>query len=71
MTLGCARHVSLHAQITLLMLRLQWVEYLKGQPRLHLFGQNLSDTAIKVGENLHGQLRLDAPLADQVIEGVR
>jgi len=44
---------------------------LERQPRLDLFSQNLSDTAIKVRQYLHGQLWLDAPIADQVIEGVR
>ena len=44
--------------------------YLEGQPCLDLIRQNLSDATIEVREDLHCQLRLDAPLADQSIEGV-
>jgi hypothetical protein len=45
--------------------------YFERQPRLHLVGQYLCDTAIKVRQDLHRELRFDAPLTDQVIEGVR
>jgi hypothetical protein len=45
--------------------------YLERQSRLHLVSQYLCDTAIKVRQDLHRELRFDAPLADQVIEGVR
>lgn len=45
--------------------------YLEGQPRLHLLSQHLRNTSIEVRQDLHRQLGLDSPLADQVIEGVR
>jgi hypothetical protein len=44
--------------------------YLEGQPCLDLIRQNLSDATIEVREDLHGQLRFDAPLADEIIESV-
>ena len=45
--------------------------YFERQPRLHLISQHLRDTAIKVRQDLHRELGLDATLADQVVEGVR
>ena len=51
--------------------RLAELKYLERQPGLHLLRQNLSDAAIEVRKDLHRKLRFDAPLADQVIEGVR
>ena len=44
--------------------------YLERQPRLYLISQHLCDTAIKVRQDLHCELRFDAPIADQIIEGV-
>jgi hypothetical protein len=48
----------------------QTAMYLECQPRLHFFSQNLCNTAIEVRQDLHRQLGLDAPLADQVVESV-
>lgn len=44
--------------------------HLERQPRLDLVLQRLSDGAIKVGEDLHRQLRVDAVLADEIVKGV-
>ena len=44
--------------------------YLEGQPRLHLLRQGLGDATIKVRQDLHRQLGLDATLADEIIEGI-
>lgn len=44
--------------------------YLERQPRLHLLLQHVRDCAIEVGQNLHGQLGVDAGVRDEVIEGV-
>lgn len=42
--------------------------HLKCQSRLDFLGQHFSDTPVEVRQNLHGQLWLDAPLADEVVE---
>lgn len=44
--------------------------YLKGQPGLDLILQNIRNGSIKVGEDLHGQLRVDAVALNEVIQGV-
>ena len=44
--------------------------YLEVQPRAHLIRQNLRNNPIKRGQNLHGELGLDAAFVDQVIEGI-
>jgi hypothetical protein len=44
--------------------------YLECQPRLHLVLQHVRDCAIEVGQDLHRQLRVDAGVRDEVIEGV-
>lgn len=44
---------------------------LERQSRLHLIGQHFRNRAIEVREDLHRQLRLDATLADEVVERVR
>ena len=48
-----------------------FVTYLERQSRLHLVCQHLRNAAIKVRQDLHRKLWLDATLADQVVEGVR
>lgn len=45
--------------------------YLEREPGPDLLGQNLGDDLVKGGQDLHGQLRLDAALVDQVIKGIR
>lgn len=44
--------------------------YLKRQPGLDLILQNIRNGSIKVGEDLHGQLRVDAVALDEVIQSV-
>lgn len=44
--------------------------YLERKPRAHLLAQNLGDHAVEGGQDPHGELRLDAALVDQVVEGV-
>jgi hypothetical protein len=44
--------------------------YLERQPRLHLLSQHLGDAAVEIRQDLHRQLWLDAPLADQIVERV-
>ena len=44
--------------------------YLESQARANLLLQNLRDRSVKVGQDLHRQLRVDAVLRDQVIESV-
>lgn len=44
--------------------------YLKCQPGLDLVLQNIRNGSIKVGEDLHGQLRIDAVALDEVIQSV-
>ncbi len=46
------------------------VTYLECQSGPHLLCQHLRDTTVKVRQDLHRQLRLDATLADQVVKGV-
>ena len=46
------------------------MKYLEREPRLDLLPQRLGDATIEVRQDLHRQLRLDAALADQVIESV-
>lgn len=45
--------------------------YLERQPRAHVGLQHLGNGAIKVCQDLHRQLGVDAVLRDQVIEGIR
>ncbi len=45
--------------------------HLEGQPGLHLLLQGLGDNAIELGEDLHGELRVDALLSDQLVERIR
>ena len=45
--------------------------HLERQPRLDLLLQSLGNDAVKLGEDLHGELRVDALLADQLVQGVR
>jgi hypothetical protein len=45
--------------------------YLERQSSLNLVSQYLRDAAIKVRQDLHRQLGLDATFADQVVERVR
>lgn len=44
--------------------------YLKRQPGLDLILQNIRNGSIKVGEDLHGQLRVDAVALDEIIQSV-
>lgn len=44
--------------------------HLERQARADLLLQDLGDSAVEVGEDLHGQLGIDAVVLDQVIEGV-
>lgn len=44
--------------------------HLKGQAGLDLLLKNLRNRAVKVGEDLHGELGIDAMLGDEVIEGI-
>lgn len=44
--------------------------YLKRQPGLDLVLQNIRNGSIKIGENLHGQLRVDAVALNEVIQSV-
>jgi hypothetical protein len=44
--------------------------YLKSQTSADLIRKNFGNNAVKCGENLHGQLRLNATFVDQVIKGV-
>ena len=44
--------------------------YLELQPTLHILLQRLGDGLVEVAENLHGQLRIDAFIADEVIERI-
>lgn len=41
------------------------------QPTLDVFLQRLGDGLIEVAEDLHGELRVDAFIADEIIEGIR
>lgn len=45
--------------------------HLERQARPDLFLQDLGNRSVKVRQDLHGQLGIDAVLGDQVIEGVR
>lgn len=45
--------------------------YLECQPGLDLLLEDVCNRAIKVGQNLHGQLRVDAVVCNQIIEGIR
>lgn len=45
--------------------------YLEREPGPDLIGQNLGDNLVKSGQDLHGQLRLDAALVNQVVKGIR
>jgi len=45
--------------------------YLERQARLNLLSKHLRDTPIEVRQDLHRKLRLDATLADQVVERIR
>ena len=45
--------------------------YLEAQPRLHLISQDFSDGTIEVLNDAHGELRIDALVADQVVQRVR
>ena len=42
--------------------------YLESQARLDLLGQNISNCLVEVREDLHGELWLDSPLADEVVQ---
>lgn len=44
--------------------------HLERQPRLDLLLQDLGDSFIEMRKDLHGQLRIDAMLGNQVIESV-
>lgn len=44
--------------------------YLERHPRLHLILQHLRNASIKVAQDLHRKLRLDAALSDQLVEGI-
>lgn len=44
--------------------------YLELQSASHVLLQRLSDGLIKIAQNLHRQLRVDARIADEVIESV-
>lgn len=41
------------------------------QPTLDVFLQRLGDGLVKIAEDLHGELRVDAFIADEIIEGIR
>jgi carbamoylphosphate synthase small subunit len=43
---------------------------LECQARLDLVGKHVGDSLVEVGEDLHSELRLDAALGDEVVEGV-
>lgn len=45
--------------------------YLERQASLDLLLEDVCDSAIKVGEDLHGQLGVDAVVCNQIIEGIR
>lgn len=45
--------------------------YLEREPGPDLLGQNLGDDLVKGGQDLHGQLRLDTALVDQVVKRIR
>lgn len=45
--------------------------YLERESGPDLLGQNLGDDLVKGGQDLHGQLRLDAALVDQVVKRIR
>ena len=42
--------------------------YLESQARLDLVSQNISNCLVEVCEDLHGELWLDSPLADEVVQ---
>jgi len=44
--------------------------HLERQPRLDLLLQRLGNNAIELGEDLHGELGVDALLADQLVQGI-
>ncbi len=46
------------------------VNHLECQPRLDLLLQRLGNNAIELGEDLHGELGVDALFADQLVQGV-
>lgn len=45
--------------------------HLEGQTALDVLLQRLGDGLIKVAQDLHRQLRVDALLADEVVESIR
>ena len=45
--------------------------HLEGQPGLDLLLQGLGNNAIELGQDLHGELRVDALLSDQLVERIR
>ena len=45
--------------------------HLEAHALLHLFGEHVCDGFVKVADDLHGQLRLDLSLGDQVVDGIR
>ncbi len=45
--------------------------YFETQASLDLVGQYLRDSAVEVGENLHGKLRLNPTFVDKIIECIR
>lgn len=45
--------------------------HLERQAGLDLLLQHFGDGAVEVGEDLHGELGIDAVLGDQIVEGVR
>lgn len=46
------------------------VSNLEGQPGSHFLREHLGYHLVEGGENLHRQLRLDAAIVDQIIQGV-
>lgn len=44
--------------------------YLERQPRFDFVRKNFSDASVEVREDLHSELRLDATISYEVVEGI-